>query len=136
MLVKNTLPIAAIFGATGVILGAFGAHALPGWLESRSLPPEEIARYVDVYETGARYHLIHALALWGVGLLLRQQANRWASAAVVAWVLGILVFSGCLYALAITGVKILGAIVPLGGVALIVGWICLAVAAMQINRGV
>ena len=128
------LPVAALLGAVGVVVGAFGAHALPGWLEARSVDPADIDHYVSVFETGARYHLIHAVALWGAGLWAKQQPGRWASVGIIAWLIGILVFSGCLYALALTGIKVLGAIVPLGGVALIFGWLCLAMATLPGNR--
>jgi len=134
-LVKNTLPIAAFLGGAAVLIGAFGAHALPDWLNNRGVLAEDMGRYQDVFETGSEYHLVHSLALWGVGLFLLQHANRWAAAAAVNFLLGISIFSGCLYAYALTGINVLGAIVPLGGIALIAGWLCLAMAAIKVcNR--
>jgi uncharacterized membrane protein YgdD (TMEM256/DUF423 family) len=109
--------LGAVLGALGVVAGAFGAHAL----RSR-IGPEMLA----VFETGVRYHLIHALALLGVG----WAATRWSSPAVPAagwlFVTGVLLFSGSLYALAISGVRALGLVTPIGGGALIAGWIALA----------
>ena len=133
-LVKNTLPMAAFLGGAAVLIGAFGAHALPDWLNHRGVLAEDIDRYQDVFETGSKYHLVHSLALWGVGLFLLQHTNRWATAAVVNFLLGISLFSGCLYAYALTGIKVFGAIVPLGGIALIAGWLCLARAAIKVRN--
>jgi len=100
-----------------VALGAFGAHALKA-----RLAPEMLA----VYETGVRYQLVHALAL----LAVAWAATRWPGPAVNAsgwlFVAGTLLFSGSLYALALTGQRSLGAITPIGGVAWLVGWGCLA----------
>ncbi|MCK6530180.1 DUF423 domain-containing protein [Myxococcota bacterium] len=100
-----------------VVLGAFGAHGL-----RRRVPPDLLA----VFETGVRYHFYHALAL----LAVAWAASRWPSAAVTAsgWLFacGIAVFSGTLYALALSGARWLGAITPLGGLALVAGWVLLA----------
>jgi len=100
-----------------VALGAFGAHAL----KSR-LVPDMLA----VYEVGVRYQLVHALAL----LAVAWAATRWPGAAVTAsgwlFVAGTLLFSGSLYALSLSGVRGLGAITPIGGVAWLAGWACLA----------
>jgi uncharacterized membrane protein YgdD (TMEM256/DUF423 family) len=110
----------AMLGALGVAAGAFGAHGLKGWLT-----PEMLA----VFETGVRYHLIHALGL----LAVAWASTRWASRAIPAagwfFVAGILLFSGSLYAMCLTGVRALGAITPIGGVAFILGWLLLAWAA-------
>jgi uncharacterized membrane protein YgdD (TMEM256/DUF423 family) len=118
---RTFLLAGAVAGFVGVALGAFGAHGLRG-----RLSPEMLA----VFETGVRYHLYHALAL----LLTAVAAGRVDSRAVVAagwlFVAGIVLFSGSLYLLAVTGMTVLGAITPIGGVALLAGWICLAVAAL------
>ena len=107
----------ATLGALGVAAGAFGAHGLKAWLA-----PEMLA----VFETGVRYHLIHALALFAVA----WAATRWESRAILAagwlFVAGIVIFSGSLYALALSGIRVLGAITPFGGAALIAGWLFLA----------
>jgi uncharacterized membrane protein YgdD (TMEM256/DUF423 family) len=117
MMTRLFFVIGAVSGALGVAAGAFGAHTL-----KMRLSPDMLA----VFETGVRYHLIHALAL----LAVAWAGTRWKSWAVVAagwlFVAGIVLFSGSLYALSLSGVRALGAITPLGGVAFIVGWLLLA----------
>ena len=109
--------IGASLGALGVAGGAFGAHAL-----KLRLSPEMLA----VFETGVRYQLIHALAL----LAVAWAGTRWEAPAITAagwlFVAGIILFSGSLYALSLTGVRVLGAVTPFGGVAFIAGWLALA----------
>lgn len=113
----------AFLGALGVLMGAFGAHVLKAHLSADMLA---------VFETGARYHLVHAVALVLVGLVAAQwPERRLVHAAGVLLLVGMLIFSGSLYALSISGVRILGAITPFGGVALVAGWVCLALAARQ-----
>ncbi len=108
------LIVAGIAGLTAVAVGAFGAHGLRG-----SLSPEMMA----IFQTGALYHLVHALAIFGAALLARDEAYaRLASAAGWAFLLGIVIFSGSLYALSITGTRWLGAITPIGGVSFMIGW--------------
>lgn len=109
---------AALLGALGVGLGAFGAHGLRSRLEPRML---------EVFETGVRYHLIHAVALLLVAVLISRHDSAAFRTAGWAFTGGIAVFSGTLYILSVTGMRWLGAITPLGGLALIVGWIALAV---------
>jgi uncharacterized membrane protein YgdD (TMEM256/DUF423 family) len=110
---KTFMFVGALMGGIGVAIGAFGAHGLRG-----RLTPEMLA----VFETGVRYHMYHALALLATAAIMPRVDGR-------AVVIGIVLFSGSLYALALSGVTTLGAITPLGGVAFIVGWISLAVAA-------
>jgi uncharacterized membrane protein YgdD (TMEM256/DUF423 family) len=116
------LLMGAISAFIGVAAGAFGAHAL----EAR-LPADLLA----VYQTGVRYELVHALALLFVGLA----ADRWPGAgwgrAGWMYVAGTVLFSGSLYALALTGVRGLGAITPLGGLCFLSGWVFAAVAAVR-----
>ncbi len=118
----NWFATGAVAGGLGVVLGAFGAHALKA-----RLTPE----LLTIFETGVRYHMYHAVALLAVGVA----ATRWTSASVGAagwgFVIGIVVFSGSLYILALTGVRAWGAVTPLGGVAFIVGWFALAWAALR-----
>jgi uncharacterized membrane protein YgdD (TMEM256/DUF423 family) len=83
------------------------------------------ADLLDVYEVGVTYHFYHALALLSLCLGMRSDWNRWFSAVAWCWVLGTFLFSGSLYLLALTGVRALGAITPLGGTAFIVGWLLL-----------
>ena len=113
--------LASIFGGLGVAIGAFGAHAL----ESRVS-----ADLLETFETGVRYHFYHALALVAVVVAI----NRWPESTlpvIAGWcfVAGIIIFSGSLYTLSLTGIRILGAITPIGGVAFIAGWVCLVLAA-------
>lgn len=105
-----------------VALGAFAAHAL----KSR-LTPEMLA----VFETGVRYHLIHGLALLAVAWASDRWSCRWIGDAGWAFVVGIVVFSGSLYLLAVTGARGLGAITPLGGIAFLVGWALLVAAGLH-----
>lgn len=112
----------ALFAAVGVAAGAFGAHALSARLEPRML---------EVYETAVRYQMYHALALLAVAWLATLSPGRAPRVAGWAFVAGILLFSGSLYALVFSGVRALGMITPLGGVAFIFGWIALGVAAVQ-----
>jgi len=122
---RRTLRNGALLGATGVAAGAFGAHALRDALEPRLL---------DVFETGARYQLFHAVALLVIGALMAQRpshAMTWAARLMTA---GTLVFAGSLYALALTGIRALGAITPIGGVLLIAGWMGAAVGAGRSAR--
>jgi uncharacterized membrane protein YgdD (TMEM256/DUF423 family) len=120
---KTFLALASLLAALAVALGAFGAHAL----ESRMS-----AELLSTYEIGVRYHFYHALALLGVVAVI----SRWPESSLAVWagwlfVVGILIFSGSLYILAFTGIRWLGAITPIGGVAFIGGWICLALAALR-----
>ena len=115
--------IAAISGFLVVALGAFGAHGLKEKIS---------ADLLAVYQTGVLYQMFHTLALLTVALLLMQQpqlgALSWSGWLFVA---GIVIFSGSLYLLALTGVRVLGAITPIGGVAFLGGWFCLIGAAWQ-----
>jgi uncharacterized membrane protein YgdD (TMEM256/DUF423 family) len=115
------LALAALLGGTAVATGAFATHALRGQLSPRLL---------EVFETGVRYQMYHALALAAVGLVLAMSLGNegWLRVSGWALVLGTLTFSGSLYALSLSGLGILGAVAPLGGVMLMVGWGCLGVA--------
>ncbi len=108
--------LAGVLGALGVCAGAFAAHGLKAVLE-----PDMLA----IWETGARYQLIHALALLGLASLGTRTGTA-GRLAGFAFCFGILIFSGSLYALAVTGLRWLGAITPLGGLLLIFGWLLLA----------
>ncbi|HTM11826.1 MAG TPA: DUF423 domain-containing protein [Bryobacteraceae bacterium] len=115
----NWSSVGAILLALAVMIGAFGAHALQGRLDAYSK---------GVYETGVMYHFFHALGLLVVSFLPRIGALSAARAGWVCMLLlaGITLFSGSLYALAISGVRMLGAVTPLGGLAFIAAWILLA----------
>jgi uncharacterized membrane protein YgdD (TMEM256/DUF423 family) len=120
----NWSAVAALLLALAVGLGAFGAHQLRGRLDAYSL---------SVYEKAVIYHFIHALGILIVSLLARTGALSPLSEDRVAWLLflGILFFSGSLYALAVSGVRLLGAITPIGGVAFLAGWIWLGVSLLR-----
>lgn len=119
------LLLAAISGFLCVALGAFGAHALKDTLASYGR---------DIYEKAVLYQMFHTVALLIVGMLQRQSATL--ALAPVGWLfcLGILLFSGSLYILAITGVKWLGAVTPFGGLAFLAGWLWLAYLLLRENK--
>ena len=112
--------LGALSGAIGVAAGAFGAHALRARLEPRML---------EVFETGARYQMYHALALVAAAWVAARWPGTFATSAGWLFLAGTVLFSGSLYAMTLTGVRALGAITPIGGVCFIAGWVCLAVAA-------
>jgi uncharacterized membrane protein YgdD (TMEM256/DUF423 family) len=119
---KVIIALGAVFGFLSVGLGAFGAHALKARLEPRML---------EVFETGCRYQMYHALGLILVGLLVHLKPTAGFEPAAWAMMSGIVLFSFSLYALALSGIKVLGAITPLGGVAFLIGWGLLAWRAWQ-----
>lgn len=112
------LAIASILGALSVAGGAFGAHALKGQLTESAL---------NSFETGVRYQMYHAIALFLVAILIGQYPEA-KSLVPVGWcfVAGVVLFSGSLYGLSLAGIKALGPVTPLGGVAFIAGWSLLA----------
>jgi uncharacterized membrane protein YgdD (TMEM256/DUF423 family) len=112
--------LGALSGALAVALGAFAAHGLRARLSADALA---------TFETGARYHMYHALALLAVAWASGRWPGPWARAAGWLFVAGTVLFSGSLYLLAVTGVRGLGAITPFGGLAFILGWLALAWAA-------
>lgn len=114
--------LGSLFALLAVAAGAFGAHALRA-----RLTPDLLA----VFETGARYQVYHALALFVAAWATVRWSGRLASAAGWLFTAGILVFSGSLYLLALTGERWLGAITPLGGACFLLGWGCLAAAAWR-----
>jgi uncharacterized membrane protein YgdD (TMEM256/DUF423 family) len=117
------LLIAAINGALAVAFGAFGAHGLQGRIDAHA---------IEVFETGARYQMYHALAIGLAALAVRSgAASTPASVAAVFFLIGIILFSGSLYLLALTGVRSLGFVTPFGGLAFLVGWIALGWAAIK-----
>ncbi len=126
---KHLVLMGGIFGLLGVAIGAFGAHALKDVLTANET--------TATFQTGVQYHMIHALGLLLVGALCPHlKPNRHLR--LVGWLftVGILLFSGSLYLLALTNIKIFGAITPLGGVCFLAGWFLIILTAAQSqNRG-
>ncbi|NEO58133.1 MAG: DUF423 domain-containing protein [Okeania sp. SIO3B5] len=120
------LVIASILGGLSVVGGSFATHALKEKLSQYSL---------DIFQTGARLQMYHSLALLMVAFLLtiEELPQGLMLAAGYAFIIGIAIFSGSLYALSLTGIKLLGAITPIGGIALIIGWGCMAVAGWNLK---
>jgi len=123
----NWTEIGALLMALGVGMGAFGAHGLRSRLDTYSM---------SVYEKAVFYHFIHALGILLVSLLARTMAITQVAESRVGWLLliGIVVFSGSLYTLALTGFRILGAITPVGGLAFIIGWLVLVYEVLRVAR--
>ncbi|MEF3352121.1 DUF423 domain-containing protein [Paenibacillus sp. GYB006] len=120
---KKWIGIGSILVMLSVMIGAFGAHMLEPIIGEDK---------ISVYETGVQYHMIHALGIILIGVI----AKVFGEAKLLVWsarllFIGIILFSGSLYALSISGLGPLGAITPLGGVSFIAGWICLAVTALK-----
>jgi len=119
---RSGLFLAGISGFFAVALGAFGAHGLKSVLSETLM---------QVYHTAVLYHFIHTLALFGIALWMTLSTHallKWAATAMLG---GIVLFSGSLYLLAVTGVGILGVITPIGGVAFLMGWALIAIAALK-----
>jgi uncharacterized membrane protein YgdD (TMEM256/DUF423 family) len=123
-MLRGFLMLAAFFGFTGVALGAFAAHGL-----KNRLTPE----YLAIFHTGVTYQLVHTLALLGVALLATQIPGRLITWAGASFAIGILLFSGSLYLLTMTGVSKLGIITPFGGLFFLAGWLCLGLAAWRLS---
>ncbi len=122
-MMQTFLKLGALFAGLGVALGAFGAHALKQRLDARDL---------EIFETGVRYQMYHGFALLIVAWLTTRIGPEGAMLIRTsgwAFVAGTLIFSGSLYALVLTQTRWLGAVTPLGGVAFLVGWTCLLLAA-------
>jgi uncharacterized membrane protein YgdD (TMEM256/DUF423 family) len=119
------LLIAAASGFVAVAAGAFGAHALQARLDAQA---------VQAFETGARYHMYHALAIGLAAFAIRGEAARAAGVAAALFLAGIVLFSGSLYFLALTGLRMAGLVTPFGGLAFLAGWAALAFAALKIPR--
>jgi uncharacterized membrane protein YgdD (TMEM256/DUF423 family) len=119
---RKTLAIAGALLALATVLGAFGAHALKAHLPADKL---------QVYETAVRYHFLHSLGLLAIGILLRSMDGellRWSAILVLA---GVILFSGSLYLLTFGAPRFLGVVTPIGGLALIGGWILFAVTVLR-----
>ena len=126
-MLRSFLMLAAFFGFTGVGLGAFAAHGLKSRLSDD---------YLAVFHTGVTYQLFHTLALLAVALLAVHLPGRLMLWAGILFALGIVLFSGSLYALTLSGVAQLGIITPFGGLAFLLGWLCLGLAAWRLAPAV
>jgi uncharacterized membrane protein YgdD (TMEM256/DUF423 family) len=113
---------AALSGGLSVILGAFAAHGLKARISPNML---------DVFQTGVHYQMAHSLAILLLVILYRMQPNQWLLWSGIAMAIGIVFFSGSLYALALTQIKWFGPITPLGGLCFILGWVALTIAAVK-----
>jgi len=120
---RQTLTTAAILGMLGVLVGAFGAHALK--------PTLMASGRLETYELAVRYQFYHAFALLCTGILMHQFLSKRLQYAAILFVLGVIFFSGSLYVLCFTGIGVLGAITPIGGTLLIAAWIFLALGVVQ-----
>jgi uncharacterized membrane protein YgdD (TMEM256/DUF423 family) len=120
--VRIWLVIAALNGALAVVFGAFAAHGLSQRLDAHAL---------SIFETGARYHMYHALAMGLAALAMQRTAARTATWSAALFLVGIILFSGSLYALTMTGERVFAFVTPVGGVSFLAGWILLALAAWR-----
>lgn len=125
MQAKRMIQIAAFIGFAGVALGAFGAHALKTLLTSQQL---------GWWATAVQYQLVHALVLLVIGVWHLQQPQAWLRRSAWFMVLGVLLFSGSLYSMALTDIRVLGAVTPLGGSCWLIGWGLLVVAGQQVKH--
>jgi uncharacterized membrane protein YgdD (TMEM256/DUF423 family) len=117
-------------GFLAVALGAFGAHGL----KTRLADLPDVARRLAWWDTASHYHLVHALALGLLALACARVPPQWLKRAGIAMSIGILLFSGSLYAMTLTGVTALGAVTPFGGLALLVGWALFGLGAWRAER--
>lgn len=124
-MLRSFLMLAAFFGFTGVGLGAFAAHGLKNRLSDD---------YLAVFHTGVTYQLFHTLALLAVSLLAVHLPGRLMLWAGILFTLGIVLFSGSLYALTLSGIGKLGIITPFGGLCFLLGWLCLGLAAWRLGE--
>lgn len=121
---QTMLVIGSIVMFLAVAIGAFGAHAMK---------PRLTPDMLKIYETGVQYHLVHGIGILAVGIAGSQLTNGHSLASAAGWCLlgGIILFSGSLYALSLSGIRKLGAITPLGGLLFLAGWVLLAIAVIQ-----
>lgn len=127
---RLALVASATFGFLAVALGAFGAHGL----KARLGPLADGVQRLEWWNTGAHYQAIHALALGLVAYLATRSSSASVNVAAYAFIAGILLFSGSLYVMTLTGVRVLGAVTPFGGLAFLVGWAAILVAALRLPR--
>lgn len=127
------IAVGAVLGAIGVALGAYGAHGLEKQLVAWGYEGDALAKRLANHETAVRYQMWHALAIVLIGVAMLSRPTPLWNASAGLLLAGVLIFSGCLYALVLTGPSFrwLGAVVPIGGVSLILGWSLLAIGALR-----
>ncbi len=133
MKARQILVTGGILGCLGVVLGAFGAHWLEGAVVDWGLDSADQTKRLDTWEVAVRYQMYHALALLIAGVLATRGASNKLGWSAALFVVGTVIFSGCLYAYVFTGFKLLGAVVPIGGTCLIAGWVLLTMAGWSIS---
>lgn len=121
MTAKSIIKTAGIFALLGVAIGAFGSHSLEAILTQNDR--------LDTFETATQYQFYHAAGLFIVGLLMLKAEHKFFRFAAIAFIAGIIIFSGSLYALSITDISVLGAVTPIGGLGFILGWLFLILGA-------
>jgi len=130
MRAKWIIAISGVYGFLGVALGAFAAHGLKGKLTPLLL---------EVFKTGVLYQFVHTLAILACGVLMQfnlpAKSEKYFFNAAVCFIIGVLCFSGSLYALALTGIHWFGPITPFGGVLFMIGWLMLILAALKMKEG-
>lgn len=131
---KNWIVIGAVVALCGVALGAFGAHGLKSMLSSGDLDVSQQIKLLHDWDVAARYQMYHALAILAVGIVAQRSPNRWLHAAGALFCIGVLIFSGGLYVYVLTGAKLWAMIVPIGGVAFLIGWFSFAIGAARGNN--
>lgn len=124
------IALAAILGGVAVAIGAYAAHGLERSLVDQGFDTSEVAKKIDQTKTAVQYHTWHAIALLAIAASGYIRRSRWAGAAAWMWLVGILLFSGGLYSLAIADRIGHWAIVPAGGLCFILGWGCLAISSL------
>jgi uncharacterized membrane protein YgdD (TMEM256/DUF423 family) len=130
------IAIGALLAAIGVGLGAYGAHGLRDTLAGMGFTGEDLDRRMANFETAVRYQMFHAIGLIVVGIAIQLRPSAWFSAAACAFLIGIVLFCGLLKVLTFAPAdwKMLGAIVPVGGLSMIVGWLALAMGALMARK--
>jgi len=128
---RRMTAVAAVIGALGVLIGAFGAHGLENYLTARfDLSPETLARRSEQFDVAVRYHLVHAAAMLALCALPSLSAGYFNTAAALM-IVGALLFSGSLYVLVATNTTWLGMITPIGGISWVVAWAVIAIGALR-----
>lgn len=127
---KIWIIIAALLGAGAVTIGAYHAHGLEKALEKRGLESVEIAKQMHNCDTAVKYQMYHALAIFGIGLMVARRCTWSGGVAALLMLLGVIGFSGGLYAMVFDIAKLHWAVVPIGGLLMILGWLALAVSGL------